>query len=340
MAKVLFIGDSHLKINRFELAKSFIAWLNPLIEAEKPDLVINLGDFFDTHSVIRSEIMGEFVKHAKHVISLKIPYIYILGNHDQYRPNDATYHALLPLKDVSGLYIVDQVCELFGMTMVPYQPNPTVFPRHTLPICVAHQTVIGADYGTMLSKDGIDLSTVGGCNLFISGHIHKRQYMPGEPAVLYVGSPFAQSVNDVNQVKGITILDTDTYRTTFKRCPLPMWRQLSLEISSECTIEHIHAAIIDAIKASVDHWVFELAGPRAELVGYLGSQQYIEAVRGVDVKLKTKFTDSEKRAISIEAKSMDHIISTYIEKVYSGSIDKSQLITVARTILEQSRSNS
>ena len=64
MSRILFIGDPHLKINRFDLATKFLTWLDALIEKEKPDLVVNLGDTFDTHAVLRSEVMNIFMAHV------------------------------------------------------------------------------------------------------------------------------------------------------------------------------------------------------------------------------------------------------------------------------------
>src|ERR1700680_1554966 len=110
MARGLFIGDPHLKINRFDLATSFLNWLNKLIEEQKPDLVVNLGDTFDTHAVLRSEVLNEFMKHVYGVLSQKIPYVYLVGNHDMYKPNDPKYHAMLPFKNrIKDFYVVDEI---------------------------------------------------------------------------------------------------------------------------------------------------------------------------------------------------------------------------------------
>ena len=76
--KVLFIGDPHLKIGRFDLAVSFLTWLNKLIVEQKPDLVVNLGDTFDTHAVLRSEVLNEFMNHVYQVLRLDIPYVYLV----------------------------------------------------------------------------------------------------------------------------------------------------------------------------------------------------------------------------------------------------------------------
>ena len=333
--RALFIGDCHIKINRFDLGLRFLNWLNQLIEEQKPDLVVNLGDFFDTHSVVRSEVMTEFMNHVDKVLKLDIPYVYLLGNHDFYKPSDSKYHAVKHLANkIPNLYIVDTIQELFGMTFVPYQYDGANFPKQTLPIVVAHQTMIGADYGPIRATEGVDASSIEGCEVIVSGHIHTKSVLG---SVIYVGSPFSQSAADVDQVKGITIFDTDTYAEKFIQTPLPMWRRLHVVVSQSTGLDVVHALIKQDISGSKDHWVLELEGPKAEIVGYLDSKEYSEAVSGVDIKVKSKFTDSEKKRVAIEAKSMEHILSEYVAKVYNGSVDKEELISRARIILNEAR---
>jgi len=342
VSKILFIGDPHLKINRFELATQFLAWLNKTIAEVKPDVVVNLGDTFDTHAIVRSEVLCEFMDHVEHVLALNIPYVYLLGNHDMYKPNDAKYHILKPFKNkIKNFYVIDEIQELFGMTFVPYQHNPDNFPRETLPICVAHQTMLGADYGAIRANDGVPPHSIRGCELLISGHIHtKQRVLPvaGQgPEVIYVGSPFSQSASDVDQIKGVTLFDSATYGETFYQAPLPAWRRLHVVVSQRATLENVQEMVDQDIKGSKDHWVLELEGPKAEIVGYLGSKQYRDSVKDVDVKVKTTFTDKEKKKISIEAKSMESIISDYVVKVYSGSLDKTKLLEVAKSVLNDSK---
>lgn len=338
MSRVLFIGDMHLKINRFDLALRFLNWLNQLIEEQKPDLVINLGDSWDTHAVLRSEIACEFMAHVYKTIDKGIPYVYLLGNHDQYRPNDSKYHAMLPYKDrITNLYVVDKTQDLFGMTFVPYQVDGNTFPKQTLPICVAHQTFLGADYGPIRATEGVDPKSVRGAELIISGHIHTKSIIGDR--VYYVGSPFSQSASDVDQIKGITIVETDTFRQTFHETPLPTWRRLVITVDRVNTIDIVHQLVQQDISGSKDHWVLELEGPKAEIVGYLGSEEYLKAINGVDIKVKTKYTDKEKKKLSIESKSMEHILSEYVSKVYNGSLSKESLLEVAKAILSESRIN-
>ena len=342
MAKIMFIGDPHLKITNFQLALKFLAWVNQLVTEVRPDAVVNLGDMYDNHAVLRSEIMTESIAHVDYVLSLKIPYAYLLGNHDMFKPTNDKYHALKHMKGkVPGFFVVDEQIDWFGMTLVPHKPNPADFPTRTLPICVAHQTFKGADYGDITTKDGVHQESIEGAELIISGHIHKRQKLEsserGRSSVLYVGSPFAQSASDINQVKGITVLDTDTYKETFYECPLPKWRGDKFTIEAGFTTQDMHEYIVNNLAGSKDHWRLDIVGPKAEIMSYLSSTEYKRTIEGIDVKIKTSFTDREKRQVRIESLSVDSIIAQYVAKVYSGSLDKTLLTEKALEILRATK---
>jgi len=335
--KLLFIGDPHLKITRFDLSKQFLTWIDSIIEKHKPDLIVNLGDTFDTHAVLRSEIMTEFMNHVDKCRKIA-PYIYLLGNHDMYKPNDAKYHALSHLVGkIDNFIVVDKPQELYGMTFVPYTHNPDNFPKSTLPLCIAHQTFKGADYGDITTKEGVDADGIEGAELIISGHIHKRQKIsPSKQKglqVFYVGSPFSHSASDINQIKGVSIIDTETLREEFITCPLPVWRGLKYDLSPTFSTEEMHEDVVHKLN-DIDHWVIEITGPKAEVLGYLGSKKGKSIVIGRDVKIKTIFTDKEKRQVRIEALSLDSIVSQFIDKVYSGTIDKELLKSKANEVYE------
>ena len=287
--RVLFVGDPHLKITRFDLAKQFLAWVDSIIVTHKPDLVVNLGDTFDTHAVVRSEVMTEFLNHVMKTKET-CPYVYLLGNHDMYKPNDNKYHALKHLKGkIEEFTIVDELVNLHGMTFIPYVHKPEDFPKQTLPICVAHQTFKGADFGDITTKDGVDASSIN-AELIISGHIHKRQRLAtGGPEVVYCGSPFSQGASDINQIKGVSIFDTETYAEEFIACPLPMWRGIKLEISPVFSADDVHEELMETLNDK-DHWIIEITGPKAEVLGYLGSKKGKSLTMGRDVKVKTIFT--------------------------------------------------
>lgn len=330
--KVLFVGDPHLRINKFSLATQFLSWLDKLIEEQKPDLVVNLGDALDTHAVIRSEALNELMSHIYKVIDMGIPYVYLKGNHDQYSPKDSKYHALLPFKNrINNLYVVDEPQDLFGMTFVPFLADGMAFPKKTSSICVAHQTFLGADYGPVNSTEGVDAETIS-ADIIISGHIHKKHNLG---KVVYVGSPYSQDASDVNQIKGISIFDTDTFAFAFHKNPLPTWRAFKYELGGENTIELLHSRLREQLKDTDDHWIIELKGPKAEIVNYVDSANYSKLVKNLSIRLKTVFTDKQKQKVSINAVSMEQIVSEFVNKVYSGGLDKSLILTKAKQVLEE-----
>lgn len=332
MTKILFIGDPHLSVTKFELTLLFLSWIDDIIKKEKPDLVVNLGDTFHNHATIRSEIMTEFMRHVSKAIET-CPYVYLLGNHDMFKPNDAKYHALLHLKGaIEGFHIFDEIKDgPWGITWVPYQHNPANFPTRTQQICVAHQTFKGADYGDITVKDGVDSSLVS-ADAIISGHIHKRQVLG---KVIYPGSPFSQSISDINQIKGVMLYDTETMYYSFVECSLPMWRGIRFELTPTYTANDLANELIDILKQTKDHWVIELTGPKAELSSFLDSKKTRKIFEGVDVKIKTSFTDREKKLTKIKSVAIDSIIKEYIDKVYSGTLDKDKLNLKSMELLEK-----
>lgn len=326
----MFIGDPHLRINKFTLAVQFLTWVNQHIAEQKPDLVVNLGDSLDTHAVIRSEALNELMSHIYYVLDLGIPYVYLKGNHDQYSPKDSKYHALLPFKGrINNLYVVDEPQDLFGMTFVPYLADGKAFPITTQQICVAHQTFLGADYGPINALEGVDAETIS-AEIIISGHIHKKHNLG---KVVYVGSPYSQDASDANQVKGISLFETDTFEFSFTQTPLPSWKSFKFEIRGDSTAETLHRAFVEATADKANHYVVELTGPKAEIVAYVESTKYLKHVKDLSIRLKTVFTDKERKQVSINAVSMEQILSEFVGKVYSGSLDKDKVLEQAKAVL-------
>lgn len=333
----MFLGDPHLRINKFSLATQFLTWINKLIAEQKPDLVVNLGDSLDTHAVIRSEVLNELMNHIYHVVDLGIPYVYVAGNHDYYTPKDSKYHALLPFKNrIDNLYVVDEPQDLFGMTFVPYLVDANDFPKKTQPICVAHQTFLGADYGPVNALDGVDANTIS-ADIIVSGHIHKKHNLG---KVVYVGSPYSQDASDVNQIKGITTLDTDTFEFSFTQTPMPSWKSVKLTMDGQSSSSIIHSQLEQATsdRTKNDHYLLELTGPKPEVVRYLESAQYLKLIKGLSIRLKTVFTDKERKKVSISAVSMEQILAEFVDRVYSGSLDKDKVLQKAKEVLEQVKS--
>jgi len=327
--KVLCIGDGHLKATRMDLVSQFIAWLDKVIPEINPDMIVYTGDYMDNHAIIRCEIMSMFYNHLRKNKHYKK--YYIIGNHDQYLPNSNKYHALQTMKNVfDDFVVVDNIIELNGMTFVPFMHNMSEFPINTQPIVFAHQTFIGADYGYTKTDSGVNADDIK-AEIIISGHIHKRQSFG---KVIYPGSPFAQSVNDIDQPKGIMIFDTDTYKYSFVECPLPMWYGIKCELSQDSSIADIHQ-YIESVIDDINYFILDIQGPKAEIISYLDSKQFLTLKNGKNIRTRASYTDTNKERVKIQAVTMDDIIASYVTQVYSGSLIKEDIITKALEIKQK-----
>lgn len=329
--KVLFIGDPHLKITKFDLSKKFLAWVESVIRDEKPDLVVNLGDTFHTHAVVRSEIMAEFTAHVRRVTE-QCEYVYLLGNHDMFKPDDATYHTLLPLKgNIEGFTVIDEITDLYDMTFVPYMHDWQNFPKQpNHKICIAHQTFVGADYGYYRPDVGVDADKID-ADIIISGHVHKRQSFG---KVNYPGTPYSQGLDDINQCKGIVLFDTATYGFRFISSPFPLWKGARLSIDDETTIDDAHEHLCSSVN-DTDHLVVELTGPRAEIVSYMDSKRWHELSSKYSIRIKPEYNDKSKISNKkIKAVTMQEIVCEYVDNIYSGSLDKEVIKARALQVLD------
>jgi len=306
------------------MSMEFLRWILSLVLQEKPDIVINLGDTFDTHSVIRSEVMSEFMANV-YEITKHSEYFYIVGNHDMYKQNDIKYHALSHLKNkIDKITVVDDTLELENMTMVAFKHEDSLFPSKTRDLCFAHQTFSGANLGEIVSYSGVDQKLVS-ADLIFSGHIHKRQKCGDK--VYYVGTPFAQSASDVDMIKGVTILDSETYEQRFIPSPFPLWKSASFDVGVDISLQDIGNHISAMCAGSKDHWIIDLSGPKAEIVSYLNSSAHKELIKsGASIRIRSKFTDSNKISKKISAFSVEGAITDYIDKFYDGSLNKGTLL--------------
>jgi DNA repair exonuclease SbcCD nuclease subunit len=319
--KILLIGDPHLKLSNISLVSQFLNWILEIIEEKKPDMVINLGDTFNDHAVIRSEIAGMFKKHVDDVLDLCRDYRYILGNHDMFKPNDSTYHALIPFKSIKGFTVYDKPFHDSLFSFIPYIHNPSDFPLETKPIAFVHQTFTGANYGGgYLAPDTeVHLEDVS-ADLIISGHIHGSQWLSDK--VFYPGTPFAQSVDDVDQEKGVYLLDSESRSLSFIKSPLPQWKRLTIP-SSDLDAQ---VSFIESNTDSTNVWNLDVCGPRAEVNALIFDPRVEKIRKARNLKFRPKYTNSEKaKQAKIKSKDFKSILNEYVDKIYDGSLDKSKL---------------
>ncbi len=323
MTKSLVIGDPHLKVANYAMAVRFIDWLKEVIIQYKPDVVVNLGDTFHTHNVIRSEIMAMIDDHLRWMqTNYWGTYFILVGNHDMAHHKTPEIHAWLPYKNAhSKVIIVDQPLHTVGdVSYLPYIDSHDEFENHlnvamnqsNLIFC--HQTFRGANFGFVTTKEGAVVPENYDGQI-VSGHIHKGQDLG---CVWYPGTPFAQEASDHNEVKGIYLYDQDSGERTFIESPLPQW------VTSKATPVNFAEVISRMAKTNKNHLVIE--GPGPEISAIVDSKQFKDLKKEYGFSVKKSSTSADKSTKSLKKVStVEDAVVEYVDRIYEGAVDKAQL---------------
>jgi len=328
--KVLIVGDPHLKTSSHAAVVRFLLWLHELIEETKPDLVVNLGDTFHTHNVIRSEIMALVNNHLKVVSQLGPKYYILVGNHDMAHHKTPDIHAWLPyVGKYSNVRIVDAPISGKDFAMIPYIDSPEEFDKISkaamaaAPLIFCHQTFRGANFGFITTKEGAQVPT-DYTGQIVSGHIHKGQDLG---CVWYPGTPFAQEASDHNEVKGIYLYDSDTKERTFYPSPLPQW------VTSKVTPANFADEIVKMNKDNKNHLVIE--GPGPEVSAAVDSKSFKDLRKEYGFSVKKQSTSMDKSSKSIrKVSTVEDAVVEYVDRIYEGALDRAQLKTKCLTALQ------
>lgn len=329
MPKILCIGDLHLGHTRLALCSSVLQWIAKAIVEHKPDAVVYLGDVFDTHAVIRSECLTIWTKHLNDTLNYCSTY-WLMGNHEMHKPNDSTYNSLIPYSGWrhKNLNVITKSCEINDLGFVPYLTNKQSWEEEAnginTQIVFTHNTFVGADFGNTVATSGITKESVG-CStvnnrIIISGHIHKQQQLDFNlTKIVYPGTPYSWSANDIDMTKGLMLIDSETLKMSFIESPFPSWRRVDVLLSNSNDI-----SIPPKVKPE-DHLLVRVTGYRSDVKRFLNSSSLSDLKKIYSsVSVSTIFLDSaksESNVSKIQVSTAEDTINSYMDSVYNGSVD-------------------
>ena len=263
LLKILCIGDPHFKPDNKDQTELMEQQIVNLIIAERPKLIVLLGDTLHTHERVNLHCLKravEFFRSIFKVISSlgSDHYMYILiGNHD--RPNNNVYmtdeHPFNSLKEWGpNVIVVDStyvgVHEDFNFAFVPYVQtgrfNEALLtkdlssPFPTTSAIFAHQEFKGAKMNSITSNVGDEYPLNN--PICISGHIH--DYDELQSNLIYVGTPIQHGFADRND-KSISMFTFEgiiggerMYVTEHKRIQLKIPKKLNIKLTPEEFMEY------------------------------------------------------------------------------------------------------
>jgi DNA repair exonuclease SbcCD nuclease subunit len=291
--KILVIGDPHIQCSNIQEVDLFIERLLPLIESEKPEIIVILGDLLHNHEKLHTIPMNKAYELINKMRSISKTYI-LVGNHDIINNQQflTDNHWMNGMKEWSNVCIVDKVLfetiNGFKITFVPYVPNgrfnealDTIGKEYwsTSNCIFAHQEFSGCKMGNIFSIEG-DNWPLNEPNI-ISGHIHSRQ--TPQPNVYYPGSMLQHAFGESNSnIVSVVTLEDGKESYSLKEIDLGLPRKRIVYMDVENVEDYIYTSTKDNIKLT-------LTGVYEQFKALKKTKKYRKLIKdGVKIVFKVK----------------------------------------------------
>lgn len=270
--RFLHTGDLHIgkKLHGYDLLadqKKNLADIIQLAKKENVDAVVIAGDLYDRSvpSVEAIEVFNQFIKELN--LSAEIPVLAISGNHDSgtrleagapwYRQTNYylntqlaqafepvvmqdTQFFLLPYFEpiAARLYFEDDEIKTITQAMERIIPAMEAkFDADKQQVLIAHFFVAGSEKSDSETKievgglDSVPSHLLESFDYVALGHLHHKNALRHEK-MRYSGSPLKFSLSEINQEKGVWLVDLPDLTLTFKTLePLHEMRQIEAEFA-------------------------------------------------------------------------------------------------------------
>jgi len=251
-SRIGIFSDIHIGLGQDSLAwhsniLNFATWASEVYSKNGINEILIPGDIFHN----RNEISVNTLSTAKQFFDILSDFkIFIsTGNHDCYYKERSDVNSISLFDGWNNITVIDKIPHIFQVVnstkqlcMVPWGTDIKSIPGD-MDYIVGHFEIKSfkmnnhstCDHG-MSSADLLNKS-----KFVITGHFHKRthrEYENGE--ILYLGSPYQQNFGDVDEERGIYILDLITNKFEFientvspKHIKLSLAKILSKELPSD-----------------------------------------------------------------------------------------------------------
>lgn len=230
MSKIYFLADTHLgcKGDNPIVLHDWIDYYNKIFipyckEHVKPDdILVHLGDVTDNRSQIGVETINLTIKLFEDLSDIFSDIRLIVGNHDIFKKHTTEITSLNMLKHIPHvkIYYTPQVEEIGDkrVLFIPWieevdEQKKLLKNSRNIDYVFGHLEIGGCVTTSVGTKTNNSIQSVDFKKAQVyAGHIHIRQNYKN---VHYVGNPYHKDRNDLNNIKGITILDVETGETEF-----------------------------------------------------------------------------------------------------------------------------
>ena len=221
--RVWFITDTHLGVRNNsnewidQMREYFFDWFFPLIRKNyRPgDVLIHLGDFFDSRQSINLKVLNLGVSVAEEFSNIFTDGVYfIIGNHDIWGKTTNEVNSLKSIKWIPGISILEDPVSLTlgnrNFFMMPWRKDHqeeelTLERALSHDVLCCHTDIRGLKFNRFVNIDsGASQEKFSKFSRVYSGHIH---YAQKSGNINMLGSPYELTRSDMDNQKSITMMD-------------------------------------------------------------------------------------------------------------------------------------
>ncbi len=226
--RVWFITDTHLGVRNNsnewidQMREYFNDWFFPLVKKHyRPgDVLIHLGDFFDSRQSINLKVLNLGVSVAEEFSNIFESGVYfIVGNHDIWGKTTNEVNSLKSIKWIPGISILENPVSLTlndkRFFMMPWRKDheeEEMTLEKALPhdVLCCHTDIRGLKFNRYVNiESGANQDKFNKFGRVYSGHIHYAQKVGN---INMLGSPYELTRSDMDNTKSITLLDLETMK--------------------------------------------------------------------------------------------------------------------------------
>lgn len=286
--RLVIVGDPHAVVEELDDCRRLVDGVVELCRESQATTVLWLGDLFNTHAIVRVEVLAFWQETFSRLVDLGVQNVALVGNHDLPQSGAAGCHSLMTF-DPALVHVIDTPRFLEGshIALLPYMEAEEMrawLAQHPeVQGLFCHQTWAGATYDNgFYAPDGVDTALLPPEAWVVSGHIHTPQSLG---RVWYPGAPRWRTISDADVDRAIYALDVDLDKGTYAIVGATDTSEYCRKIESFVVANDQELAGLLATS--------NLAGARARLEGSVEFVTRAESLlRGKGIKFQSQVTVS------------------------------------------------
>jgi len=350
--RIALITDTHWGVRNdnaifYDYTKQFLDNVFfPLIDAEKIDTVIHLGDLVDRRKYINfltaKRLREDFMQPIK---DRGIDFHLILGNHDVYYKNTNDVNAIAELYGEVKRYERAEEVTIGDskMLFIPWitadnrEHSIDMIKKSSAPIALGHLELNGFEmFRGSISTHGEDASMFDKFDMVCSGHFHHKSTTGN---INYLGSHSEFTWSDFDDDRGFHILDTNTRNIGFVRNPYTVFKKIwyndedtkfSIDFITNYDYASFSKKIVKVIVQNKSNpYLFDMFIDNVEKAGP-NQLQIVEDHLNLNIE--------DEGDIVKEAEDTMTIFKKYIEQINTTKVDKPRLEMVIQNLYNEALS--